>query len=68
MATATTQRGFSVKCIACGEGETVRLDVHDVHTFHCSSCDGEFSADEVRTELARWGKLLAWLDSAPAIH
>ncbi len=67
MATAT-MRGFAVRCLHCSEEETVRLDVHDVHTFHCTSCDAEFTADDVRSEIARWGKLLAWLDSAPAIH
>jgi hypothetical protein len=68
MATATaTTRGFAVKCIHCAEESTVRLDVHDVHTFHCGSCDNEFTADDVRAEMARWTKLLAWLDSAPAI-
>ncbi len=45
----------------------MRLDVHDLHTFTCTSCDAEFTADSVRSEMARWVKLLAWLDSAPAI-
>jgi hypothetical protein len=46
----------------------VRLDVHDVHTFHCTSCDAEFTADDVRAELARWTKLLTWLETAPALR
>jgi transposase-like protein len=66
MATATT-RGFAVRCLHCSQEETVRIDAHDLHTFHCSSCDGEFTAEDVRAEMARWGKLLAWLDSAPAV-
>ncbi len=38
MATKTaTAKGFAVRCLHCGEEETVRLDVHDLHTFHCSS-------------------------------
>jgi len=57
-----------VRCLHCAEEETVRVDVHDVLTFHCGSCDAEFTADDVRAELARWGKLLAWLDSAPSIE
>jgi hypothetical protein len=67
MATATTTtRGFSVLCLRCAEEETVRVDVHALHTFTCTSCDAEFSADDVRAEMARWEKLLAWLDTAPA--
>jgi transcription elongation factor Elf1 len=64
MATKTA-RGFAVRCLHCGEEETVRLDVHDLDTFHCSSCDTEFTTDTVRAEMARWARLLAWLDTAP---
>ncbi len=56
-----------MRCLHCSQEETVRIDAHDLHTFHCSSCDGEFTAEDVRAEMARWGKLLAWLDSAPAV-
>jgi hypothetical protein len=66
MAMATkTAKGFAVRCIHCGQEECVRLDVHNLDTFTCSSCDAEFTTDDVRDELARWAKLLAWLDTAP---
>jgi hypothetical protein len=66
MATATaTTRGFAVRCLLCAEEDTVRVDVHDVHTFHCGQCENEFTADDVRAEMARWTKLLAWLDTTP---
>ncbi len=69
MATATdTQRGFSVRCLHCGQEESIRIDAHDLHNFTCSSCDAEFTADDVREELARWGKLLAWLDTSPILR
>jgi hypothetical protein len=60
-----TKTGFAVRCIHCADQDTVRVDVHDLNNFTCSSCDAEFTADDVRTELARWAKLLAWLDTAP---
>jgi transcription elongation factor Elf1 len=66
MAVLTT-KGFAVRCLHCGQEESIRIDAHDLHNFTCSSCDAEFTADDVRAEMARWGKLLAWLDSAPAI-
>jgi transcription elongation factor Elf1 len=60
-----TKTGFAVRCIHCGQEECVKLDVHDLDTFTCSSCDTEFSADDVRAEIDRWARLLAWLDTAP---
>ncbi len=59
-----TKTGFAVRCLHCGEQECVRIDVHDLHTFHCASCDAEFTADDVQAEMARWARLLAWLDTA----
>jgi transcription elongation factor Elf1 len=68
MATKTaTAKGFAVRCLHCGEEETVRLDVHDLHTFHCSSCDAELSTDDVRAEMSRWAQLLTWIETAPEV-
>jgi uncharacterized protein (DUF983 family) len=63
MATATA-KGFAVRCIRCGQEECIRLNVNNLDTFSCSACDEDFTADDVRTELARWARLLAWLDTA----
>jgi transposase-like protein len=69
MATATaTTRGFAVRCLHCGQAECVRIDAHDLHNFTCTSCDAEFTVDDVRAEMARWAKLLAWLNTAPAVE
>ncbi len=66
MATKTaTAKGFAVRCIHCGEEQSVRLLASDLHNFACSSCDAEFSADDVRAEIDAWARLLAWLDTAP---
>ena len=60
-------RGFSVPCLKCGETGSVRVALDDVSVFTCSSCDTEFTADEVRDAMASWSKLLRWLDTAPPL-
>lgn len=67
MATATepeVKRGFTVPCIKCGEPGTVSIDLCDLETCRCSSCDEEFEVGDVREFIARWKGVLAWLDSA----
>jgi hypothetical protein len=34
----------------------------------CRECDGEFSLAQVRDVVARWTKLLAWIDAIPAME
>lgn len=64
---AKTTRGFKAPCIKCGEEATVRLDLSDLDAFTCSSCDAEFTADDVRAFVAEWAKVLSWIDSAPVV-
>ncbi len=66
-ATATT-KGFAVKCILCGEEGNVHVDLHDVASFHCNECDGDFTLDDVKAVLSRWQTCIAWLESAPALE
>lgn len=67
MATATkTAKGFKAPCIKCGEPCTVSLDLADVDTFSCSSCDETFTTAEVRELVAEWSKVLDWIALAPA--
>jgi uncharacterized protein (DUF983 family) len=61
-----TTRGFSTTCPHCGEAGTLTLNVADVHALTCQSCDAETTADELRAIIAGYGRLLAWLDTAPA--
>jgi hypothetical protein len=35
-------------------------------TLHCVDCETDFTVSDVRARLARWARLLAWLDLAPA--
>jgi hypothetical protein len=60
-------------CPMCGE-ETAsvllrlaNLDESDCE-FQCVECDAEFSADHVRILIAKWSKLLAWIDAAPSME
>jgi len=67
MATATKKnvtRGFKVHCPFCGEENSLRFNVDDVHQMTCGNCDGEVTPDDIREVMAQWSKLLAWLDTA----
>ena len=63
--TEATTRGFAVACIHCGETGCVRTDLSDLSQFVCTSCDTEFTADDVREFVRQWAKVLAWIDTAP---
>lgn len=64
--TAAVQRGFgALPCILCGEEAALSVDLDDCTTFRCPECENEFTADDVRTHLASWSRVLNWLDSAP---
>jgi transcription elongation factor Elf1 len=70
MATATkATRSFGVTCPFCGDHEaTVRIDLNDLTTVHCSSCDEEYSPkrarDRAAEQLSRWDAVCRWLDLA----
>ena len=66
MATAKTRTGFKAPCLRCGENDTVMLDLSDLETCHCNSCDAEFTIEQVREVLVTWAKIIAWIDTAPA--
>jgi uncharacterized protein (DUF983 family) len=68
MASASkTAKGFTTRCPECGVEDTLRIDVADVHSLSCSSCDAELTAADLRHIIAGWTKLLAWLDTAPVV-
>ena len=67
MATTTRKaRGFATRCLHCGEADTVRVDLSDVGSMTCSSCDAEMTAEDVREAIGAWQRVLAWLETAPA--
>lgn len=62
--------GFSgLACPVCGEKDvTITLDLADLSTCHCGSCDDDFAATTavqmLEKQLARWRKVLRWIDLA----
>jgi len=57
-----------VPCPCCGEeiaNISVNLYALDGDAFTCHECGADFTIDTVRTLIARWTKLLAWLDTVP---
>ncbi len=60
------QKGFQVHCPLCGEEDSLRINVDDVHNLTCSRCDGDLTADDIREVMAQWQRLLTWLETAPA--
>jgi hypothetical protein len=64
----TARRGFpSLPCILCGKEDGLTLYLQDADTFHCSECEEEFAADDVRQQIKEWSAVLAWIDAAPAV-
>lgn len=58
-------KGFSVPCLQCGEEGTVSVQVHDMEEFHCSNCDADYTAADVRATVGAWQRLLDFVESAP---
>jgi hypothetical protein len=62
---AAAKKGFGcLPCIRCGQEATVRLDLDDCATFTCGECEESWTADELREHLAKWQRVLAWVDAA----
>jgi hypothetical protein len=58
----TTTRGIMLPCPRCGEAEAnIMLHLGD-QTLQCCECEEEFDADELRGIMARWVKVLAWME------
>jgi hypothetical protein len=62
---APKARGFpGLRCLLCGEEDTLRLDLENL-SLSCGANDCEIEPAEVRSLIALWQKLLAWLETAP---
>ncbi len=62
----TTTRGLLLPCPLCGEAEAqVLLDLSDMDTCHCDSCDTDFSLTDLAGRIAKWHRLLTWVEAAP---
>jgi uncharacterized protein (DUF983 family) len=61
-----TRRGIPTRCPFCGDEDTLCVHISDVSLLTCTNCDAEIGPDDLRTAIAQYAKLLAWLDAAPA--
>lgn len=66
MATAT-RFGFEARCIRCGCGDMVSVNLTDLASYSCGSCSEEFTRDDVLAFLAGWRRVLAWCDLAETV-
>jgi hypothetical protein len=65
--TATKAKGFGpLPCPKCGQDSQIKVYLEDLNTFSCPECEDEFTADDVRQFVAKWQRVLSFLDSAPA--
>lgn len=61
------QQGFGcLPCPKCGADAQIKWDLDDLSTFSCRECEDEFTREEVETFIARWQRVLSWIDSAPS--
>jgi uncharacterized Zn finger protein len=66
MSTVNTSRGLLLPCPTCGEEQaTITLSLADCETLHCEDCGSDYTLDDVRSLIARWQRVLAWVEQAP---
>lgn len=63
---AGSKVGFTLPCPACGETDvTINLDLGDLATCTCASCDDAFSVHtackQLRERLTQWEAVAAWV-------
>jgi len=64
--------GFVLTCPCCGEADVaVTLDLSDLATCHCPSCDEDFSVStavkKFADRLAQWQAIARWIESAAEV-
>ena len=65
--TIPATRGVALPCPKCGEeSATIDLNLADADTLHCQECDTTFSVMDVKSLIARWTPILAWIDAMPS--
>ncbi len=60
---------MTLPCPRCGEASaSISLELFRLgegEELHCHDCDADFSLDEVRELIARWTRVVAWIDTVP---
>lgn len=58
--------GFYLPCPSCGDEEAaMRLHLDEPGVLTCHACDNEVTTEKVRTLIAKWAPVLAWIDAMP---
>jgi len=65
--TEAPEKGLTLPCPKCGEAEaSIALNLDDLDTCHCLACDEEFTLGEIRDLIAKWQRVLRWVELFPA--
>ena len=63
--TTASATGVSLPCPRCGEAQaTMMLDMSSKE-FTCQECNEVFHVDEMRDVVARWTRIIGWVDLMP---
>jgi hypothetical protein len=69
----TAAKAITLPCPQCGE-PSASISVHlaaiddpEADSLLCNECNVEFSIESVRTLIRKWGKVLAWIATAPDV-
>lgn len=62
----TTTPGLLLPCPMCGDQEAqILISLADADECKCKECEGEFTLTEVRESIAKWTKVIAWIETMP---
>ena len=62
----TPSRGLLLPCPCCGEASaTICLNLADGESLNCQDCGTDFTASDVRDFIAKWTRMLAWIETMP---
>ena len=53
-------------CVKCGAETNMALYLDDLTTVRCGDCEEEIALADIRDLIARWSRVLAWVDAAPS--
>jgi hypothetical protein len=60
------KRGVLLPCPCCGQEEaTITVSLADGDTLYCEDCSTSFSLDLVRGFVAKWSRMVAYIESMP---
>jgi hypothetical protein len=67
--TSPAPKGFGpLRCLLCGAEGGISLHLTDLQSVHCHECSDEFSVATLRDHVARWSRVVAWIDLAAGVE